>query len=206
MRSKTLTFGVAASLVTLFVTGAVLAGQGGSTIPAERIFESLEVGEGMTVCEMGAGDGALSIAAAKLVGPTGRIYTSELGDRVTTLRERAAASGLSHITVVEGAARKTNFPEGACDALFMRNVYHHFADPHALNLSIAASLKPGGRLAVVDFTPPNKEAERPADRSKDNSHGISSASVSRELIAAGFEILSSATGDQRWFMVVAKRN
>jgi ubiquinone/menaquinone biosynthesis C-methylase UbiE len=193
-------------VVTLFVTAAAAAGQGGSTIPTERIFEALAVGEGMTVCEMGAGDGELTIAAAKLVGSTGRVYTSELGDaRVKTLRDRTAATGLPHITVVEGAAEKTNFPAGACDALFMRNVYHHFAEPAAINLSIAASLKPDGRLAVVDFTPPNKEAERAADRSKDGMHGISAASVSRELTAAGFEVVSSEAGGQRWFMVVAKR-
>lgn len=206
MQNSTLNRWFGALLVTLSVTAVVVATQGGSTIATERIFEAIGLREGLTVCEMGAGDGELTIAAAKLVGPSGRVYTSELGDeRVKTLRERTASSGLQQITVVEGDAVKTNFPEAGCDALFMRNVYHHFADPAAINSSIAASLKPGARVAVVDFTPPGKEAERAADRGKDGMHGVSPETVERELAAAGLERVSSETGSQRWFMVVMKR-
>ena len=63
-----------------------------------------------------------------------------------------------------GAADRTNLPDGACDAIFMRNVYHHFAAPGPMSASLAAALKPGGRLAVVDFRPPGAEAPTPADR------------------------------------------
>jgi ubiquinone/menaquinone biosynthesis C-methylase UbiE len=206
MQSSTMNRGLGALFVTLSVTAAVVATQGGSTIATERIFEAIGLREGLTVCEMGAGDGELTIAAAKLAGPAGRVYTSELGDeRVKTLRARTASSGLQQITVVEGDAVKTNFPEAGCDALFMRNVYHHFADPAAMNRSIAASLKPGALVAVVDFTPPGKEAERAADRGKDGMHGVTPETVERELAAAGLERASSEAGAQRWFMVVMKR-
>jgi ubiquinone/menaquinone biosynthesis C-methylase UbiE len=193
---------------TLFVTLLVtLAAQRSSaTIPTSRIFDAIGVRDGITVCEMGAGDGELSIAAARVVGSSGRVYTSELGDdRVKTLRDRTAASGLPRITVVEGDAVRTRFPDGACDALFMRNVYHHFADPAAINASIAAALKPGATIAVVDFAPPNKEAERAADRAKDGMHGVTPETVARELAAAGLEVVSTESGDERWFLVVAKR-
>jgi ubiquinone/menaquinone biosynthesis C-methylase UbiE len=194
------------ALVTLVVTGVVAAQQAGSTISTARIFESLSLAEGMTVCEMGAGDGELSIAAAKAVGPGGRVYTSELGDdRLKTLRERVQRSGLSNISVVAGDPAKTNFPDGGCDALFMRNVYHHFIDPPAINASLFASVKPGGRVSVVDFTPPGKEAERPAGRASDGMHGIASETLASELKAAGFEPVASEAGAQRWFMVVVAR-
>jgi ubiquinone/menaquinone biosynthesis C-methylase UbiE len=197
----------AALFVTLLLPAAAAAQQSGSTISTERIFAAIGVKAGSTVCEMGAGDGELTIAAAKLAGAGGRVYTSELGaERVRTLRERAAASGLSQITVVEGDAARTNFPDGACDALFMRNVYHHFADPATINRSIAASLKPGARVAVVDFMPPDKEAERPEDRAKDGMHGVTAETISRELTGAGLEVVSTEAGAQRWFLVVAKRS
>ena len=106
--------------------------------------------------------------------------------------------------MVAGDTGKTNFPEGACDALFMRNVYHHFVDPAAVNASILGSVKPGARVAVVDFSPPNEEAKRPADRGKDGMHGIKAETLSAEL-KAGFEPVSSALGDERWFMVVVAR-
>ena len=201
-RASALTLG----LVTLVVTGVVVAQQAGSTISTGRIFESLGLKEGMTVCEMGAGDGELTIAAAKAVGAGGRVYTSELGDgRLKTLRANVESSRQTHIQVVEGDPQKTNFPEGACDALFMRNVYHHFADPPAINSSIFASVKPGARVSVVDFTPPGREAEQPADRSKDGMHGVASETLASELKAAGFELVNSESGAQRWFMVVVSR-
>ena len=192
-----------ALFVTLLVPAIAVAWQSGSSIAPEKIFEAIGVREGTTVCEMGAGDGELTIAAARAVGATGRIYTSELGDdRVKALREKVSAGSLAQITVVAGDPVKTNFPDATCDALFMRNVYHHFSDPAKMDASIAASLKPGGRVAVVDFTPPDKEAQRPEDRGKDGMHGVTPATVSRELKSAGLEPVSSETGGQRWFMVV----
>jgi ubiquinone/menaquinone biosynthesis C-methylase UbiE len=193
-------------VVTLLVPVATLADQSGS-VETTRIFDALELKEGMTVCEMGAGDGALSIAAARRVGSQGQVYTSELGDdRVKALRAKVADASVPHVAVVAGSESRTNFQDGACDALFMRNVYHHFADPAAMNVSIAAALKPGARLAIVDFAPPpNREAACPADRGKDGMHGITSATLSRELSAAGFQPVTSEDGAQRWFMVVVSK-
>ena len=196
--------------VTVFVTAlaahAVMAQRSGSTIAADRIFEALAVREGGTICEIGAGDGELSIAAARLVGPNGQVYASELGDdRVRRLRERVEADAARHITVVTGDPRRTNFSDAECDALFMRNVYHHFAEPAVMNASIAAALKPGGRLAIVDFAPSGSEAARAEDRDESGSHGVAAASVSRELKEAGFEPVSTESGAQRWFMVVVAK-
>jgi ubiquinone/menaquinone biosynthesis C-methylase UbiE len=191
--------------VTLFVP--VTASAQPSGITSRQIFDALGIQPGSTVCELGAGDGELSLAAANIVGPHGRIYTSELGeDRLKTLRDRVAASTQTHITVVVGGRSKTNFPDGACDALFMRNVYHHFADPPAMNASIALALKSGGRLVVVDFTPPpGNEAVCPADRGKDGMHGITAETLSRELRDAAFEAVASSAAERAIMVVVVKR-
>ena len=192
--------------VTLLVPVALSAQRSGSSISTDEIFESIGVREGMTVCEIGAGDGELSIAAARRVGPDGHVYASELGDdRVKSLQAKVAGSGLAQITVVAGDPVKTNFPDATCDALFMRNVYHHFADPAAMNASIASALEPGGRVAIVDFAPPGKEAPRAADRGKDGMHGVSAESVSREMRQAGFEPVSSVGGAEHWHMVVVSK-
>lgn len=192
--------------VTLLVTGVLAAQRSGSTIGNDAIFGAIGAREGLTVCEVGAGDGELSIAVARIVGPTGRVYTSELGDeRVKTLERTVERSGLHHITVIAGDPSRTNFPEGACDALFMRNVYHHFGEPAAINASIAEALKPGGRVAVVDFTPPKEEAGTPSDRGRDGMHGVTPETVSRELQQAGFEPVGTERGEQRWFMVVVSK-
>jgi len=191
-------------LVTLLVPAAAAAQ--GSGITNRQIFEAIDVRDGSTVCEMGAGDGELSLAAARIVGPSGRVYTSELGDdRLRTLRAKLAGRDLAQLTVVEGDANRTNFPEGGCDALFMRNVYHHFADPGAMNASIAAALRPGARLAIVDFTPPpGSEAACPADRGRDGMHGVTLETLSRELKDAGFDIVSTAAVNRAIMVVVTK--
>jgi ubiquinone/menaquinone biosynthesis C-methylase UbiE len=178
----------------------------GDSLATARIFDALSLHEGSTVCEIGAGDGALSLEAADRVGTRGHVYTSELGDqRVDTLRDKVTAARKPQVQVIAGDASATNFPGDACDALFMRNVYHHFETPSAMNRSIAAALKPGGRLAIVDFTPPGAEAPKPADRDRDGMHGVAAASVARELRAAGFHVDTTETGSGRWFMVVATK-
>jgi ubiquinone/menaquinone biosynthesis C-methylase UbiE len=204
MRLTTLRSRGALLLVTLLVPAAAAAQ--GSGITNRQIFEAIDARDGNTVCEMGAGDGELTLAAARIVGRAGRVYTSELGgDRLKALREKLAGSDSAQITVVEGDANRTNFPEGGCDALFMRNVYHHFANPAAMNASIAASLKPGARLAIVDFTPPpGSEAACPADRGKDGMHGITVATLARELKDAGFETVSTAAVNRAIMVVVSK--
>ena len=191
-------------LVTLFVPAAASAQSSGS-ITNGQIFAAIGLRDGGTVCEMGAGDGELTLAAARIVGPQGRVYTSELGDdRVKALRDKVGST--AQVTVVAGGTVTTNFPDAGCDAVFMRNVYHHFADPAAMNASIAAALKPGARLAIVDFTPPpGSEATCPADRGKDGMHGITADTLSREMKEAGFEPVSSEVGAQRWFMVVVAK-
>jgi ubiquinone/menaquinone biosynthesis C-methylase UbiE len=137
------------------------------------------------------------------------VLTSELGEgRIGGLQRAVKNSGLAQITVVEGHPDKTNFPDACCDAIFMRNVYHHFADPAAMNASIVRSLKPGGRVAVVDFEPNRgrPEAARPSDRANNESHGTTPASVARELKEAGLEVIHTEPGTNRWFMVVAAKS
>ena len=75
-----------------------------------------------------------------------------------------AAAGLKNVTVVDGTAGRTNLPEQCCDAIFMRDVYHHFTDPAAMNASVLASLKPGGMLGVLDFGPPPQAPRAPIPR------------------------------------------
>jgi precorrin-6B methylase 2 len=193
-----------ALLAALLVPG-VASAQG---VQNPAIFDALALAPGATVCEIGAGDGALSIEVADRVGAQGHVYTSELGaERLKALRSKVAAAHKPQINVIEGAAERTNFPDGACDALFMRNVYHHFETPSAMNRSIAAALKPGGRVAIVDFGPPDKEAPKPADRDQDGMHGVTRETVARELTEAGFQDATTrvtpAGGPDRWYMVVA---
>ena len=172
---------------------------------AERLMRALEVRPGSVVGEVGAGAGELTLAMAKAVGESGRVFTNEVNqDRVRAIERAVEQAGLKHVTVVEGRPAATNFPAQCCDAIFMRNVYHHFGDPPAMNASLRESLKPGGRLAILDFSPPPGGEAPPGGRAADNHHGITAPTLEAELKAAGFEIVSAGTTNRTVF-VVARR-
>ncbi|MPZ19715.1 MAG: methyltransferase domain-containing protein [Luteitalea sp.] len=173
---------------------------------AARLIEVLDVGQGSTVAEIGAGEGALTLAMAEHVGRSGRVYSSELGpERVADLRQAVAKADLENVTVLEGHANQTNLPDKCCDALFMRRVYHHFEDPGAMNASLWRSLKPGGRLAIIDFPPDTGESAEPSGRSDGDQHGVTAQTVERELKEAAFEVLSTDKVSDRDFMVVVQK-
>jgi ubiquinone/menaquinone biosynthesis C-methylase UbiE len=155
---------------------------------ATKLVEVLRIRPGSTVADVGAGGGALEPALSRAVGAEGRLYATDVSaDRLADIRKVIASSSLSNVTVVHAGAADTNLPAACCDAIFMRLVYHHFGDPPAaMNASLLRSLKPGGRLAVLDFRPDSGVSAAPGKRSEGNSHGVMPATVVEELTAAGF--------------------
>lgn len=154
---------------------------------AQRLIEVLGLSAGSFVADVGAGSGVLTVPIARHVGSTGRVYSTDINpDRLKEIRAAARQASLENVVVVEGAATETNLPEACCDAVFMRNVYHHFGDPAAMNRSLYLSLKSGGRLAVVDFPPDTRETAPAGRRTEGDSHGVTATTVIEELTAAGF--------------------
>lgn len=169
------------------------------------LIDVLELKEGEVVAEIGAGDGDETLAIAEYIGPNGRIYSSELGsDSIEELRDEIDDAEVSNVTVVEGHPNRTNLPDECCDAIFMRRVYHHFKDPAAMNESLLQSLKPGGRLAVIDFEPRDSEAD-PSSRASGGSHGVTNETVVEELKQAGFKLISSDQRSGRDIYVVMEK-
>jgi ubiquinone/menaquinone biosynthesis C-methylase UbiE len=191
----------------LFCLPGVLSAQEDAA-DVTRLTEHLQIRPGMQVAEIGAGAGGLTVAMAKAVGSTGHVFSNEIDrGRRGTIQSAVEKAGLSNVTIVESGAADANLPEGCCDALFMRNVYHHFDDPTAMNASLFRAMKPGARLAIIDFPPRGgQEAATPADRDQGNAHGVTTASIEAELRAAGFEVVMTEQqrGD-RWFMVVGRK-
>jgi ubiquinone/menaquinone biosynthesis C-methylase UbiE len=195
------------SALAIVVASATVFAQaaGENAADVERLVRVLEIHPGSVVGEIGAGSGELTMAMAKAVGDSGKVFSNEINkDRVRAIEQAAQKGGYKQVTAVEGHATQTNFPAQCCDAIFMRNVYHHFGDPPAMNASLRDSLKPGGRLAIIDFTPPPGGEAAPGHRGEDGHHGITGPTLESELKAAGFEIVSSTTTDRSVFVVARK--
>lgn len=154
-------------------------------IEVPRLVELLELKPGVTVADVGAGFGAWTARLSTVAGPGGRVYATEVGAaQLAALREMVQRERLTNVTVVEASEDAANLPAACCDAILIRDVYHHLTRPEDIVRSVAASLKPGGRLAIIDFPPrPNSEVPRgvPANR---NGHGVPPEVVEREAGAA----------------------
>ncbi len=150
-----------------------------------QLVEVLQLKPGMAVADVGAGFGAMTVVLGKWIGD-GRVFATDIGQRqLRAIRDYIEQEGLQNVTVIEGAAAATNLPAACCDAIFMRDVYHHVTAAEAFNHSVVASLKPGGRLAILDF-PPDPGSKLPAGvPANRGGHGVPIAVVVEELKAAG---------------------
>ncbi|HEY8549640.1 MAG TPA: methyltransferase domain-containing protein [Vicinamibacterales bacterium] len=199
--------GISAACALVLALAATASAQNDAA-DAKLLIERLGIRQGTTVAEIGAGDGALTLAIARHVGPSGRVLTTELGESaLARLRAAVEQANAANVTVVEARADAVNLPDACCDAIFMRSVYHHFADPAAVNRTLLAALRPGGRLAVLDFAPPGEESSDPSQRDENSTHGVTAETVEAELRAAGFETVSSEarSGHRRGFIVVVRK-
>ena len=174
--------------------GATEAQLRSAEVEVPQLVKLFELKPGMTVADVGAGFGAWTIALSRSVGPTGRVYTSDIGEQqLAALRQAVTRESLTNVTVVEGAERSTNLPAGCCEAILIRDAYHHLTQPGDIVRSLAAALKPGGRLAVIDF-PPRPESDVPAGvPANRGGHGVPPDVVIAEVTAAGLTRVSTNT-------------
>jgi ubiquinone/menaquinone biosynthesis C-methylase UbiE len=144
---------------------------------------------GSVVADIGAGDGSFSFAAARQVGNSGKVIATEIdAQKLEDLRIKVRRRNLHNVTIVESKEADTNLPSACCDAIFLRRVYHHLTRPAEFDANLVRSLKPGGRLAIIDF-PPRLDLGPvegvPANR---GGHGIAQKIMIEELTAAGLEV------------------
>ncbi len=145
----------------------------------DRLAALLDLHPGITVAEIGAGAGRLALRMATRLGPRGRLYATELGQgKLDRLRRETARA--TNVTIVPGDVHSANLPAGCCEAIYMRHVYHHFSDAQGMNRSLAAALRPGGRLVVIDFLTPRWLPIR--------RHGIAPDRLIEQLSAEGFRL------------------
>jgi ubiquinone/menaquinone biosynthesis C-methylase UbiE len=144
---------------------------------------------GTVVADIGAGDGSYAFASVEHVGASGKVFATEIdGEKLKALRTEVKKRDLQNVTVVESGEAETNLPASCCDAIFLRRVYHHLTKPAEFDASLIRSLKPGGKLAIIDF-PPHPEYGKVKGVPKDREdHGIQQKILIDELTEAGFRV------------------
>jgi len=134
--------------------------QANVTQPPEKIMDALGIKAGMTIAEIGAGRGRLTLPLAKRVGASGKVYANDIRpDDLAFLQERCRREGLKNVEIVLGTETDARLPVKNLDIICMAWVYHVIppANRVAMLQSLAAGLKPGGTLAMAEPKPENTE-------------------------------------------------
>lgn len=201
MRKRLLIVIAAAVLVAVGTLSVdLLALWWGSRLPedeAHRVGELAGVAAGDTIAEIGAGRGEMLRVLAPKTLPDGRVFVTELSDaRLADLRALVDAQEWPHVSVLHGDPNGTALPDGCCDIIYMRHVYHHFADRRQMAAALRRSLAPSGRLVVIDFEPVwLLSVFEPVATNGARTHGVTAIEVIGDLTGAGLTLIRH---DPRW--------
>jgi predicted methyltransferase len=175
---------------------------------AAEVLEALDVAEGGTVADLGSGVGYFALKLSDRVGENGRVHAVDVRRfPLLFLRIRALRTGRGNVRTVEASEDDPHLPAGAVDAVLVSNTYHEIARPERVLGRLFESLRPGGRLVIVDLAPED-EASTAADHTHRHE---TAASAEPRLRAAGFEIVSredrfvERSGEAPWWLVVARK-
>jgi predicted methyltransferase len=169
---------------------AAVAGAAEHADEGRRVVEALGLDAGMVAADVGAGDGRFTGVLARTVGPSGRVFATEVDDdELADVRSRMAADGIDNVATVLGNQQQTGLAASCCDRILLRLVYHHFVDPPAMRRDLWAALRPGGQIAVIDV-PPRKTWPAVSGTPDRGGHGIEAGDLLAEMRAAGFEVVA----------------
>ena len=143
------------------------------------LLDALELRPGMCVADIGAGSGRLTVPMARRVAPGIAYGTDIQPEMLAFLEARARKEGLPNLKGILGDTDDVMLPEGTVDVVLLVDAYHEFDRPWEMMRSIVRALKPGGRVALVEFRAEDSAVPIKA------LHKMSEAQARRELEAAG---------------------
>ncbi len=148
-----------------------------------KMRKELNVKLGMTVCDMGCGNGFHTLPLAEMVGENGKVLAVDVQpEMIEMLKKRIAAKGLKNIVPINGLYHDPKLPPDSCDMILLVDVYHEFSHPVQMLASMRAALKPDGLLVLVEFRAEDESVPiKPA-------HKMSKAQIHKEMNANGFTL------------------
>ena len=149
----------------------------------DDVVRALDLQAGDAVADVGAGSGYFSTRFARSVGEKGKVFAVDI-DRglVEYLRERASKERLGNLEAVLAAPDDPKLAPRSADMIFLCNVAHHIENRSGYYKKIAAALRPGGRVAVVEFF------KRELPVGPDAAMKIARENVIREFGESGFQL------------------
>jgi ubiquinone/menaquinone biosynthesis C-methylase UbiE len=146
-----------------------------------KALDALKLKPGMVVADIGAGVGYMSLRMAKRVGPSGKVYANDLQpEMLAKLRENAARAKVNNIVTVLGDVADPKLPANTMDLVLLVDVYHEFSQPQQMLRKIRETLKPDGRLVLLEYRAEDPNVPIIAE------HKMTVGQVKTEVEAEGF--------------------
>jgi ubiquinone/menaquinone biosynthesis C-methylase UbiE len=144
---------------------------------------ALKIPRGAAVADIGAGSGYITMKLSERVGPAGRVYANDIQPQMLQmLGQRLTATHVNNVTLVQGTLDDPRLDPASVDLELMVDVYHELSQPQAMLRHLRASLKPGGRLVLLEY-----RKEDPTIPIKPE-HKMSVAEAKMEVEAEGFTL------------------
>jgi ubiquinone/menaquinone biosynthesis C-methylase UbiE len=144
---------------------------------------------GMTVCDLGSGNGYHTLPMAEAVTEAGKVYAVDVQpEMIQMLKERIEEKAVKNIIPIVGEVDDPKLPPASCDMILLVDVYHEFSHPEAMLTGMKKALKPDGVIVLVEF------------RAEDDSvpikpeHKMSKAQIHKEMQANGLKLVREYDG------------
>ena len=172
----------------------------------DLIMDALRIAEGSVVADVGAGSGWFTIQLSRRVGQSGIVYAEDIQPQmVEEIRSRVQREGLANVRPILGAADDPRLPSGI-DAILIVDAYHEMEDPTepaqitGMLGTLARSLKPQGRIGIVDFAAGGGGPGPPAEER------VNPAGIIRAAAAAGLQLIAQEAVPPFQFLLVFGRS
>lgn len=145
---------------------------------AQKVMDRADIDEGMTVADIGAGEGYYTVRLSERVGPDGRVLAQDIDrEALERLGRRVERERLDNVSIKLGSGDDPQLPADSFDRIFLVYMYHEVEEPYAFLWRLWPALARDGQVIVVD-------ADRPTDQ-----HGIHPLLLSCEFEAVGFKLI-----------------
>jgi ubiquinone/menaquinone biosynthesis C-methylase UbiE len=163
--------------------------------------DAIKLVVGSTVADVGAGSGYMTIKMAKRVSATGKVYANDIQPQMLSmLRQRLDREKIPNVELVLGSLDDPRLPANTIDLILMVDVYHEFSEPQKMLRRMHESLKPGGRLVLLEYRKEDPSIPIRPD------HKMSVAEAKMEVEAEGFTLASTDERLPRQHILVFTRN
>ena len=156
---------------------------------ASESFRRLDLKSGMTVCDLGCGNGFWTLPMAEAVSPGGEVYAVDIQrEMLRKLDERSDRAGVTNVRPVHGRVDDPRLPADRLDLVLMVDVYHEFSHPETMLWHIRRSLKDEGVVALLEYREEDPEVPiKPL-------HKMSKKQIMKEYEASGLKLVREYNG------------